>query len=93
MKKTDKTYLMVAGTLLPAFAGVAIVNLFSKDGITAKSAKYLITFGALSIVGGWFSAQVIKRAETPTIVTNTVEVKVPVQPTTVPLTSFNQPLG
>jgi hypothetical protein len=65
MKKLDKTYLMVGGTLLPAFLGVGIVSLISKEPITPKSAKYLIAFAVLSVAGGFFSAQMIKRAEAP----------------------------
>lgn len=83
---------MVGGTLLPAFLGVGIVSLFSKEPISAKSAKYIIVFGALSVIGGYFSAQVIKRAAVPTIVEKKVAVPVAVptpQPSPVPL-SFNE---
>ena len=64
MTSTDKTYLMIGGTQLPAFVGVAALALISKESISAKSAKYLLTFAALSVIGGYFSSKMIKRAET-----------------------------
>ena len=93
MTKIDKVYLMIGGTILPASLGVTLVSLFSKDHISAKSAKYLITFGALAVVGGYFTAQAIKRAETPVTVEKKVAVPVATPaPADQPL-SWNESVG
>lgn len=56
--ETTKMYLMISGTLMPAFAGVILVSSikreFKIDGLT------LLMFAGLSCVGGYVTAKMIK---------------------------------
>ena len=62
MKSYEKTYIMIGGTFLPAFIGLGVVSLVTKEAISVKSAKFLITFAVASAIGGWITAQMIKNA-------------------------------
>jgi len=63
MKQSEKTYMMLGGTFLPAFIAVGALSLLSKQPISAKSAKFLITFAVASAVGGYITANMIKKIE------------------------------
>ena len=64
MKPSDKTYLMIGGTFLPAFMAVGAVSLLTKTPISATSGKFILTFAIASALGGFMSAKMIKRIET-----------------------------
>ena len=59
MKKLKKPYLMVGGTLLPAFAGVCAYVAIKKQAKTDVTA--IILFAALAVVGGYITAKMLKE--------------------------------
>lgn len=63
MKKFDKIFIMTIGTVGLGFATTSAMSLWTGDAMTPKSNKMLIAFAIASIVGGIFTAQVIKRIE------------------------------
>ena len=56
MKK--ETYLMIGGTLLPAFVGTAIYMAYKKQAKLEMT--NLLIFATLSVVGGYFTAKMLK---------------------------------
>ena len=56
-----KGYLMVGGTFLPAFIGVAVHRMYHKN--TKLGMSDLLIFAGLSIVGGFISANMIKNVK------------------------------
>ena len=63
MKRTDKIYLMLAGTFLPAFIGISAYSVLFKKNISMKSAEFLLIFAAMSSIGGYSTAKMIKKYE------------------------------
>ena len=61
MTKAQRGYMMVGGTLLPAFLAVGLVSLLSKSPISVKETKYVLAFAAASIIGGFVSAKMLKE--------------------------------
>lgn len=60
MNKKEQAYLMIGGTLLPAFIGVGAISLMTKKPITMKNSTYIMAFAGLSIAGGFLSARMIE---------------------------------
>ena len=58
-KKMTKTYLMVAGTFLPAFAGIATLQMIRKNQKLDTTA--IVVFAGLSVVGGYFTAKMLNK--------------------------------
>jgi len=56
-----RTYLMLGGTFLPAFAGVIVYSIATKEDIKLTSIKILSIFAAMSAVGGYVTAQILKE--------------------------------
>lgn len=61
MNKHEVTYLMIGGTLLPAFAAVYIYSLIAKRDISLKDVEYLSIFAIASIIGGYYTAKILKK--------------------------------
>lgn len=59
MRKIDKTYLMIAGTLLPAFGAVYAASSFTKLNKQATIGIFAIA----SIIGGFYTAQILKDSK------------------------------
>lgn len=62
MKLTEnqkRAYLMTGGTLLPAFVGVIAVA--SKQGQFKINGSTLLLFATLSVLGGFFTSQIIEK--------------------------------
>lgn len=62
MTRANKTYLMVGGTLLPAFAFTAAHAMYHKRGGKYKTSDILIFAGG-SILGGFLTAKMLKDIE------------------------------
>lgn len=60
MNKKEQAYLMIGGTLLPAFIGVGAVSILTKEPITMKNSTYIMAFAGLSIAGGFLSSRMIE---------------------------------
>jgi hypothetical protein len=58
-EKLNKAYLMIGGTFLPAFSGIAVLSLIRKDNKVDKTA--IVVFAGLSILGGYFTAKIINK--------------------------------
>ena len=54
-----KIYLMLGGTFLPAFTGLAVYQLVSKN--QKLDLKAIIVFGSLAAVGGYFTAKILNK--------------------------------
>ncbi len=61
VNKWQYTYLMSAGTLLPAFAGITVHEMVHKRG-KYRSSDILI-FAALTIAGGIFTSRLLKKKQ------------------------------
>lgn len=59
MRKIDRTYLMISGTLLPAFGAVYAVSSFMKLNKQAT----IGVFAVASIIGGFYTAKILKDLE------------------------------
>lgn len=59
-EKFKKSYLMVGGTLLPAFIAV-LVRASVKNKITFKASDIII-FAGLSVLGGYATSQMLKES-------------------------------
>lgn len=61
MTSYEKGYLMVGGTLLPAFAAVATYGFISSNGISLRDIKVLTIFAIAAVVGGYVSSKMIQK--------------------------------
>jgi len=61
----NKTYLMIAGTFLPAFTATALHMAYHKRG--NFKASDLLIFALASSVGGYITAQMLKENVDATI--------------------------
>ena len=61
MKQNKRTYLMIGGTLLPAFVGVSVAVAMRK-GATLNTWDLLL-FAGLSVVGGYVTAKTLEGIE------------------------------
>ena len=59
MSKSNKIYLMAAGTFLPAFTGLFIMKAINKDAIKFDTKEILI-FSGLALIGGYVTAKALK---------------------------------
>jgi len=59
-EKQKRGYIMVGGTLLPAFVGVGIMSMVNKSNISFKDTKTLLLFAGLSVLGGIVTANILK---------------------------------
>ena len=59
-EKQKRGYIMVGGTLLPAFVGVGIMSMVNKSNISFKDTKTLLLFAGLSVLGGMVTASILK---------------------------------
>lgn len=59
MEKIKKPYLMIGGTLLPAFVGVCAYVAIKKQAKTDVTA--IILFAALAVVGGYYTSKLLKE--------------------------------
>ena len=60
MTKTNKTYLMIGGTLTPAFVGMLMLAGIRKQCLFDSYA--LLTFAGLACVGGYVTAKILKES-------------------------------
>lgn len=61
MENNEKSYLMIAGTFLPAFLGIGLYSIATKKNISFKNSEFIILFAAFSSLGGFMSAKMIKK--------------------------------
>ena len=59
--KTKKNYLLVAGTFLPAFTGIAVLSLIRKHHKVDTGA--VVLFGALTVAGAYLTTKMMHQKE------------------------------
>lgn len=74
MDAVKRSYLMIGGTLLPAFAGVHIASMITKKPFSTKDSNMLLLFAGLSVLGGYATSRLLK-----TYTNTTVNIKVDVK--------------
>jgi hypothetical protein len=59
MEKVAKTYLMISGTLMPAMAGITLLNIVRKHNIIDN--KTIMIFAGLSILSAYATARMLNK--------------------------------
>ena len=59
--KQTQAYLMVAGTFLPAFTGIAVLSLVRKNHRVDTQA--VVVFAALSVAGAFLTTRMLHKKE------------------------------
>jgi hypothetical protein len=59
ISKNGKIYLMIAGSLIPAFIGILVHGMYHKR-FAFRSSDILI-FAVLSMFGGYYSAKILEK--------------------------------